>query len=108
MEEDVVITRGELKNREHWKTGIVHQLLLGRDGITRAVKLRPGKSYLERAVQQLYPLELRCDQKITKENNENQLDVNGKEFRSRRNAAAIAAVKMRDQIKNEHAVQTIE
>ena len=108
MEEDVVITRGELKNREHWKTGIVHQLLPGRDGITRAVKLRPGKSYLERAVQQLYPLELRCDQKITKENNENQLDVNGKEFRSRRNAAAIAAVKMRDQIKNEYAVQTIE
>ena len=34
---------------------------MGRNGVVRAVKLRAGKSYLERAVQQLYPLELSCD-----------------------------------------------
>ena len=59
---------------------IAHQLLPGRSGITRAATLRAGKSYLEHAVQHFYPLELRCDQKMTKETNENQLDVNAKEF----------------------------
>ena len=49
-EGDVVNIRGDEKNRAHWKTGIVHQLLPGRDGITRAVKLRAGKSYLKRVV----------------------------------------------------------
>ena len=63
-EGDVVIIQGDEKNRAHWKTKIVHQHLPGRNGITRAVKLRAGKSYLERAVQQLYPLELQCYKKL--------------------------------------------
>ena len=58
---DVVIIKGDEKNRAHWKTGIVVELFTGRDGVIRAAKLRAGKSYLERAVQQLYPLELTCD-----------------------------------------------
>ena len=107
-EEDVVIIRGDEKNRTHWKTGIAHQLLPGHEGITRAVKLRAGKSYLECAVQHLYTVELQCDQKMIKETNGNQLDVNAKEFRPRRNAVAIAAVKVNDQIKKEHEVPNIE
>ena len=75
-----MIISGDEKNRAQWKTVIVHQFLPGRDDIPRAATLRAGKSYLERAVQHLYPLELRCDQKMTKETNENQLDVNAKEF----------------------------
>ena len=38
-------------------------LVLGRDGVTRASKLRTGNSTLGWAMQQLYPLELRCDSK---------------------------------------------
>ena len=68
-EGDVVIIRGNKKNRTHWKTGIFHQLLPGSGDITRTVKLQAGKSYLERAVQYLYPLELRSNQKMTKETN---------------------------------------
>ena len=41
---------------------------MGRDGVVRAVKLRAGKGYLERAVQQLYPLELSCDKPTEAEN----------------------------------------
>ena len=41
--------------------GIVYELIVGRDGVVRAAKLRAGNSYLERALQQLYPLELACD-----------------------------------------------
>ena len=33
-EGDLVITRGHRKNRGHWKTGIIHQLLPVRNGIT--------------------------------------------------------------------------
>ena len=60
------------------------------------------------AVQHLCPLELRCVRKTLKEENENQLEVNAKEFRPRRNAAAVATVKVNDQIKNEHEVPDIE
>ena len=81
-----------------------HTILL----ITRAVKLQAGKSCLERAVQHFYPLELRCKQEMTKETNENQLDVNGNESRPRQNVAAIAVVKVNDQINNEHEVPNIQ
>ena len=62
---DVVIIRGDEKDRNYWKLGIVQDLIVGRDGETRAAKLRAGKRVLERAVQQLYPLELSCDHEVT-------------------------------------------
>ena len=104
----LVTIRSNEKNRAHWKTRIVHQLLPGQDSITKAVKLRAGKSYLERAVQHLYQLELKCHKKLIKRTNKNQLDVNAKEFRHRRNAAAIAVVKVNGQIKNEREVPNIK
>ena len=58
---DMVIIKGGERNHAHWKTGIVDKLISGRDGVVRAVRLRAGKSFLERAVQHLYPLELSCD-----------------------------------------------
>lgn len=58
---DVVIIKGDEKNRAYWKTGIVVELFTGRYGVIRAAKLRAGKSYLEQAVQQLHYLELTCD-----------------------------------------------
>ena len=58
---DVMLIKGDERNRGHWKIGVIDTLIPGRDGIVRAVKLRAGKSYLERAVQHLYPLELACD-----------------------------------------------
>ena len=38
------------------------KLIKGRDGVVSAIRLRAGKSYLERAAQHLYPKELSCDQ----------------------------------------------
>ena len=57
---DVCVIKDDNKDRNKWKLEIVEELVAGRD-VVRAVKLRAGKSYLERAVQQLYPLELSCD-----------------------------------------------
>ena len=55
-----ILIKNESKDRNKWKQGIVEELITGRDGIVRAVKLRAGNN-LERAVQQLYPLELSCN-----------------------------------------------
>ena len=58
---DVVIIQDKLWNRNLWKLGIVDTLILGRDGIVCAAKMRAGKGAIERAVQHLYPLELLAD-----------------------------------------------
>lgn len=62
---DVVVIKGEERNRGLWKIEIVERLIPGRDGsskrLVRGVRLRTGNSYLERPVQHLYPLELSCD-----------------------------------------------
>ena len=58
---DVVIIKGNKKNCGQWKLGIVDELFPGSDGVIRAVKLRAGKSYLERPIQRLYLLELSCN-----------------------------------------------
>ena len=58
---DVVIIKGEEKNRGLWKLGIVEELITGRDGVVRGAKLRGGRFYLERRVQHLYPMELSCE-----------------------------------------------
>ena len=60
---DVVIIEGLERNRNQWTIGIVDSLIIGKDGVTGAANIRTGKSTLERAMQQLYPLELRCDSK---------------------------------------------
>ena len=60
---DVVIIKGEERNRNLWRLGIVTELFKGKDRIVRAAEIRCGKPELERAVQHLYPMELHCDWK---------------------------------------------
>ena len=72
--------------------------LVGRDGIVRAVKLRAGKRYLERAVQQLYPLELSCDRagETTATALNSTLNPEATHFRPRRDAAVAAGLRIQD------------
>ena len=65
-EEDIAIIKSDEINKGKWKIGIVQQLFKGQDGIIRGVWLRAGKSYLERPIQSLYPLELNCDKNPVK------------------------------------------
>jgi hypothetical protein len=58
---DVVIIADDEKKRGKWSLGVVEELVAGKDGEVRVAKVRSKKSHLERAVQQLYPLELSCD-----------------------------------------------
>ena len=96
---DVVIIKGEEKNRRNWRLGIVAELITGRDGVVRGAKLRAGKSYLERPVQHLYPLELSCD--MTADASIRNLDPKAPVFRPTRNAAVAAKVRIQDQADDE-------
>ena len=59
--------------------------------MVRAAKLRAGKSYLERAIQQLAPMELTCDNApVGPEEKQATLNVEAREFRPKRRAAAAA------------------
>ena len=85
---DVCVIKDDNKDRNKWKLGIVEELIAGRDGVVRAVKLRAGKSYLERAVQQLYPLELSCDK--PREVPKPLLNPEVRAFRQKRDTAVAA------------------
>ena len=54
---DDILMKGDGKNRGLWKIGIVDKLIPGRDGVVRGVRLRVGKSFMERRIQFLYLLE---------------------------------------------------
>ena len=55
---DVMILKSEERNRNYWPLAIIEKLIVGRDGVVRAAKVRTRKTVLERDIQHLYPLEL--------------------------------------------------
>ena len=92
---DVVIIRSEDKNRGKWPLGIVEELFEGRDGKVRAVKLRAGKTFLERPIQHL---ELACDKVPERAAAPPQLNAAAPVFRPRRDAAVAATLRIYDAI----------
>ena len=95
---DVIIIKGDAKNRNHWKLGVVEELIQGRDGITRGAKVRTSNGILERATQHLSPLELSCDRSLPVE-----LNPTASEFmpRSRRDTAAAARLRIQNNLNEE-------
>ena len=74
----MVVIKGDERNKVHWKLRIITELYPGRDSKVKTVRLRAGKSYLERAIQHLYPLELSCD--ITAPTQEHTMNAEAEEF----------------------------
>ena len=96
---EVVLIKSDDKNRGKWKVGIVAELIKGRDGVVRGAKLRTGTSHLERAVQQLYPLELSCDRPGDRDRDgppPTELRIEAPVFRPSRDAAVAARLRMED------------
>ena len=96
---DIVLIKGDEKHSGKWNIGMVDKSYRGKYGVIRAVGLRTSKSYIERPIQYLYPLELHCDvekQPLSVNTNTSTLDANAKEYRPRRTAAAIAEIRMKD------------
>ena len=96
----MVIVRGDEGNRGKWSLGVIVDLFEGRDGVVRAAKLRAGKSFLERPVQHLFPLELACDNPVQVQNT---TDPNPEPRRSRsgRDAAVAAGLRIQDALQEE-------
>ena len=91
---EVVIIKDDDRNRAKEKLRIVEELIAGNDGIIRVATLRAGKTSLERAIQQLYPLELSCD-RVTVERSA-ELNLEAPAFRSQRDAAVAASFRIKD------------
>ena len=89
---EVVVIKGEERNRVQRNIGIITNVYPGKDGKVRAVKPRAGRCYFERVVQHLYPLEISCD--ITPSTEEPTMNVNAEEFRPRRNASEIVQTRI--------------
>ena len=64
--EDVVLSKGEEKNKGKWSIEIVEELYKGKDDVIRGVKLRTPKLDIERLIHCLYPFELHCDMEKSK------------------------------------------
>ena len=96
---DVVIIKSEEKNRGQWKLVIIEELITGQDGVVRGDKLRAGKSILERPVQLFSPLELSSETPSGGSNVD--LDPRVPAFRPRRNAVAVARIRIHDLAQDE-------
>ncbi len=83
---DIVIIRGDEKNRNLWKLGKVVRLISGRDSEIRGAKVQTSNGILERTPQHLYPLELKCDVQAPSA----PLNPEVMEFRPKRKAAIDA------------------
>ena len=97
---DVVIIHSEDKNRGKWPFGVVEELFEGRDRKVRAIKLRAGKTFLERPIQHIYPLELACDKVPQRAAALPQLNTGAPVFRPRRDAAVAATLRIHDAIED--------
>ena len=91
-EGDIVLIKGEEKNRNKWKIGKVTKLIRGKDKVVRGVKLQCDKAILERPIQLIYPLELKCDARKC----ETKLNTTAREFKPRRQAAIMAEAKNKE------------
>ena len=87
---DVVLIQSEERNRGKWNIGIIVKLIEGQDGVVRAARLRAGRSYLERVIQHLCPMELSCDVRDAQASQPVQLNPRARVFTPRRAAVAAA------------------
>ena len=67
--------------------------------VVRAAKLRAGKSFLERPVQHLFPLELACDNPVQMQNAPDS-STELRSSRTRRDAAVAADLRIRDALQD--------
>lgn len=102
---DVVLIKGDEKNRGKWNIGIVRKLNKGRDGVIRSAKLQTGKSILERALQHMYPMELSCQRE---EDREPKFNLSTPESKPKRNAGVAAKIRVSEVTNYENELPVIE
>ena len=92
---------GEEKNRSEWKKGKVIRQVKGKDGVVRgAVLLHKGHN-IEKLLQLVCPLEIRCTTLVEQRDDEKKQKI--EERREKRVAAVEARKKIRDLAEREDA-----
>ena len=108
---DVVMIKGEDKQRGTWKVGIISEVYPVKDNEIRGVQVKTTTGFPDRPIQLLYPLELHCNDVRRNCNNENKvtkkLNVQAREFAPRRTASAIASVRIKDMVTQESGYDDI-
>ena len=94
--DEIVIIKSEEKNRNRWKLGKVVELIRGRDGVVIGARVQTEKGVLQRTLQHLYPLELKCER-----SEKRSLNVEALEFQPKRQASKDAKMKIEVAIANE-------
>lgn len=64
---DIVVIFDHQLKRNRWKLGKVVKLIQGSDNIPRAAILRTNTNQIKRPVTKLYPLEVKCNVKVTED-----------------------------------------
>ena len=98
---DVMIIKGDERNRTKWRLGIVDSVITGRDGVVRAA-CRQGQD--GERLQHLYPLELSVDRaSVADQATSANADAAAQDetAQHRRGAAAVAGVRITDQAMDE-------
>ena len=92
----VVLLKEDIKNRAHWKIGRVIGKIIGKDGVTRGMKIKLGNGYIVER-----PRQLVCDLEVGGENRAANVKLNprAQEFRPRERLPR----KARDDAKNQMA-----
>ena len=74
------------------------QVSTGKNEVVRAVQMQVGTNFLVQQIKLLSPLKFHCDvpPRKVKEQQETNLNLDAKEFRPRRNAAAIVDARIQD------------
>jgi len=101
---DVMIIKGDERNRTKWRLGIVDSVITGRDGVVRAARLRAGRDKMERAVQHLYTLELSVDRTSVADQATSVDDdaaTQDETAQHKRGEAAVASVRITNQAMDE-------
>ena len=98
---DCVLIRSEEKNRGKWTLGVVVELFNSCDGVVCAGKLCAGKTFLERPIQHLYPMELTCDRAQERATVPTPLNAKVPAFCPRRDAAVAPNLCIHDAIEDE-------
>ena len=96
----VVMIKDESKKGGKWKIGIISELFQGKDDQIQGARVKTPRSYLDRPIELLYPLELHCNRCKIKskqhESDKKKLNVEAKEFRPKKTTGAIALAKIKD------------
>jgi hypothetical protein len=102
---EVVLVVGEEKNRSEWKKGRVVRQVKGKDGVVRGVVLLHKGHTIERPLQLVCPLEIRCTTQIEQRKNEENQTV---EKERKKWGAAIEAKRAISSVERQWNINNIE